>query len=173
MSASKTSIEFEKIFLPHLNAAYNLARLLLRDRIDAEDVVQESYLRAMRAFAGFRGDSARPWLLAIVRNTAFSWLRANRARGNHAEFNDEFHGSTMSTPEAESLGTERSRAISRCVEALPTDYREAIVLREMEELSYSEIAVITGVPKGTVMSRLSRARARLAECLKNSRTESK
>src|SRR5215472_7107448 len=99
MSASRTSVEFEKIFLPHLNAAYNLARLLLHDRTNAEDVVQESYLRALRAFTGFRGDSARPWLLAIVRNTAFSWLRANRARGNHAEFNDEFHGSTMSTPE--------------------------------------------------------------------------
>jgi RNA polymerase sigma-70 factor (ECF subfamily) len=85
MSASRTSVEFEKIFLPHLNAAYNLARLLLRDRGDAEDVVQESYLKAMRAFAGFRGDSARPWLLTIVRNTAFSWLRANRSRGDHAE----------------------------------------------------------------------------------------
>lgn len=172
MSASKTSVEFEKIFLPHLNAAYNLARLLLRDRNDAEDVVQESYLKAMRAFAGFRGDSARPWLLTIVRNTAFSWLRANRSRGDHAEYNDAIHGSTMSTPEVESLGNERSRAINQCVEALPADYREAIVLREMEELSYSEIAEITGVPQGTVMSRLSRARARLAECLK-SRTESK
>ena len=171
MSVSRTSVEFEKIFLPHLNAAYNLARLLLRDRSDAEDVVQESYLKAMRAFAGFRGDSARPWLLSIVRNTAFSWLRANRSRGDHAEYNDAIHGSTMSTPEVESLGNERTRAINQCVEALPADYREAIVLREMEELSYSEIAEITGVPQGTVMSRLSRARARLAACLKNSQTE--
>ena len=171
--AAESRIEFEKIFLPHLNAAYNLARLLLRDRDDAEDVVQESYLKAMRGFAGFRGDSARPWLLTIVRNTAFSWLRANRARGDHAEYNDSIHGSTMSTPEVESLGNERSRQINQCVEALPADYREAIVLREMEELSYSEIAEITGVPQGTVMSRLSRARARLAECLKNRRMESK
>jgi RNA polymerase sigma-70 factor (ECF subfamily) len=173
MSASKTSVEFEKIFLPHLNAAYNLARLLLRDPGDAEDVVQESYLKAMRAFSGFRGDSARPWLLTIVRNTAFTWLRANRSRGDHAEYNDEIHGSTASTPEVESLDKERSRAIGDCVEALPPDYREAIVLREMEELSYSEIAKITGVPQGTVMSRLSRARARLAECLQSNRTESK
>jgi RNA polymerase sigma-70 factor (ECF subfamily) len=173
MSVSTTSAEFEKLFLPHLNAAYNLARLLLRDAGEAEDVVQESYLKAMRAFAGFRGDSARPWLLTIVRNTALSWLRANRSRGDHAEYNDEIHGRSISTPEVESLGKERSRAISQCVEALPAEYREAIVLREMEELSYSEIAEITGAPQGTVMSRLSRARARLAECLKNRRMESK
>jgi RNA polymerase sigma-70 factor (ECF subfamily) len=167
MSISKTSVEFEKLFLPHLDAAYNLARLLLRDAQDAEDVVQESYLKALRAFSGFRGESARPWLLAIVRNSAFTWLRMNRSRGDHAEYHEEIHVSGGMTPEAESLGKERSRAIGRCVEQLPPDFREAIVLREMEELSYNEIAEITSVPRGTVMSRLSRARARLLECLKN------
>ncbi len=140
MSASKTSVEFEKIFLPHLNAAYNLARLLLRDRNDAEDVVQESYLKAMRAFAGFRGDSARPWLLTIVRNTAFSWLRANRSRGDHAEYNDAIHGGTMSTPEVESLGNERSRAIgSMCGGAASQIIGRRSCCRRVEELSYSEI----------------------------------
>lgn len=167
MSMSKTSVEFERVFLPHLDAAYNLARLLLRDAQDAEDVVQESYLRALRAFATFRGESGRPWLLAIVRNTAFTWLRANRARTDHTQYREEIHVSGGITPEAETLGKERSRAIEQCVEQLPWDFREAIVLREMEQLSYSEIAEITGVPRGTVMSRLSRARARLSDCLKD------
>ena len=167
MSISKTSVEFEKLFLPQLDAAYNLARLLLRDAQDAEDVVQESYLKALRAFSGFQGESGRPWLLTIVRNTAFTWLRMNRSRGDHAEYHEEIHVSGGMTPEAESLGKERSRAVGRCVEQLPPDFREGIVLREMEELSYNEIAEITSVPRGTVMSRLSRARARLLECLKN------
>jgi len=166
MSLSKTRVEFENLFLPHLDAAYNLARLLMRDAQDAEDVVQEAYLKALRAFAGFRGEGGRPWLLAIVRNTAFTWLRVNRSRGDHYEYNDETRMSCGFTPESESLRKERSGAVARCVEQLPPDFREAIVLREMEELSYNEIAEITGVPRGTVMSRLSRARARLSECLK-------
>jgi len=167
MLRSDTSVEFEKVFLPHLDAAYNLARLLMRDPQDAEDVVQESYLKALRAFSTFRGESGRPWLLTIVRNTAFTWLRVNRSRGDHAEYHEEIHVSEGPTPEAESLGKERARAVEHCVEQLPPDFREAIVLREMEELSYNEIAEITGVPRGTVMSRLSRARARLSDCLKS------
>lgn len=167
---SKTSVEFEKLFLPHLDAAYNLARLLMRDAQDAEDVVQESYLKALRAFSSFRGESGRPWLLTIVRNTAFTWLRVNRSRWDHAEYHEEIHASGGSTPEAESMEKERSRAVEHCVGQLPSDFREAIVLREMEELSYNEIAEITGVPRGTVMSRLSRARARLSECLKDTLT---
>ncbi len=155
MSISKTSLEFEKLFLPHLDPAYNLARLLLRDAQDAEDVVQEAYLKALRAFSGFHGESGRPW------------LRANRSRGDHAEYHEEIHVSGGATPEAESLGKERSQAIGHCVEQLPPDFREAIVLREMEDPSYNEIAEITGVPRGAVMSRLSRARARLSECLKS------
>jgi RNA polymerase sigma factor (sigma-70 family) len=168
MSTANTRTEFESLFLPHLDAAYNLARLLTHNAHDAEDVVQESYLKAWRAFPSFRGESSRPWFLTIVRNTSFTWLRDNRSRADQAEYHEELHVSGGPTPEAESLGQERARAVERCVQQLPSDFREAIVLREMEELSYQEIAEITGVPRGTVMSRLSRARARLAECLKNS-----
>jgi RNA polymerase sigma factor (sigma-70 family) len=160
--------EFESLFLPHLDAAYNLARLLTRNEHDAEDVVQEAYLRSLRAFASFRGGASRPWFLTIVRNTSFTWLRDNRSRADRAEYHEELHVSGGATPEAESLGNERARAVERCVRELPADFREAIVLREMEELSYQEIAEITGVPRGTVMSRLSRGRARLAGCLRNS-----
>ena len=166
--AANTRAEFESLFLPHLDAAYNLARLLTRNAQDAEDVVQESYLKALRAFPGFRGEASRPWILTIVRNTSFTLLRDNRSRADNAEFREDLHVSGGPTPEAESLGHERAGAVRRCVQQLPSDFREAIVLREMEELSYQEIAEITGVPRGTVMSRLSRARARLAECLKDS-----
>jgi RNA polymerase sigma-70 factor (ECF subfamily) len=172
MSAAKTRAEFENRFLPHLDAAYNLARLLTRNAHDAEDVVQESYLRAWRAFSNFRGQDSRPWILTIVRNTSFTWLRDSRLRADHAEYHEGLHVSGAATPEAESLGRERARAVERCIEELPSDFREAIVLREMEELPYQEIAEITGVPPGTVMSRLSRARARLAECFKHSAIQS-
>ena len=168
MSTTTVYGRFESLFLPHLDAAYNLARLLTRNAQDAEDVVQESYLRALRAFPGFRGDAGRPRFLTIVRNTSLTWLRDNRLRADSDEYNDEFHVSGAPTPEAESLEQERALCVKRCVEQLPPDFREAIVLREMEELSYQEIAKITGVPRGTVMSRLSRARARLSQCLKNS-----
>jgi RNA polymerase sigma factor (sigma-70 family) len=168
MSTANTRADFEKLFLPHLDAAYNLARLLTRNAHDAEDVVQESYLRAWRAFSSFRGEASRPWLLTIVRNASFTWLRDNRSRADHTEYYEELHVSGGVTPEAESLGHERAQAVERCVQELPADFREAIVLREMEELSYQEIAQIMGVPRGTVMSRLSRARARLAECLRHS-----
>jgi RNA polymerase sigma-70 factor (ECF subfamily) len=164
MSTTNTHADFEQLFLPHLDAAYNLARLLTRNAHDAEDVAQESYLRAFRAFSSFRGEASRPWLLTIVRNTSFTWLRDNRLRADQTEYHEDLHVSGGPTPEAESLRHERARFVQQ----LPTDFREAIVLREMEELSYQEIAEITGAPRGTVMSRLSRARARLAECLKNS-----
>jgi RNA polymerase sigma factor (sigma-70 family) len=167
-SERDAAAEFESLFLPHLDAAYNLARLLTRNEHDAEDVVQEAYLRSLRAFASFRGGASRPWFLTIVRNTSFTWLRDNRSRADRAEYHEELHVSGGATPEAESLGNERARAVERCVRELPADFREAIVLREMEELSYQEIAEITGVPRGTVMSRLSRGRARLAGCLRNS-----
>ncbi len=165
--AGVRTAEFERIFLPHLDAAYNLARVLLRDAQDAEDVVQEAYLKALRAFSTFRGEAGKPWFLTIVRNTSFTWLRDNRARFDRAEFNEEVHASRGDTPEAQSLEGERARAVAGCIEQLPSDFREAIVLREFEELSYREISEITGVPTGTVMSRLSRARVRLAACLES------
>jgi RNA polymerase sigma factor (sigma-70 family) len=167
--STDSGVAFEELFLPHMDAAYNLARLLTGNAHDAEDVVQESYLKAFRAFPRFHGNAGRPWLLTIVRNTAFSWLRDNRGRADGAEYHEELHVSGGPTPEAESLGRERARALGHCVEQLSGDFREVIVLREMEELSYQEIAEIIGVPPGTVMSRLSRARARLADCLRNSR----
>jgi RNA polymerase sigma-70 factor (ECF subfamily) len=168
MSASNGSADFERLFLPHLDAAFNLARLLVRNPQDAEDVVQESYLRALRAFKGFHGETGRPWFLTIVRNTSFTWLRDNRGRAERADYSEDLYVSSGPTPELESIGRERARGVELCVQQLPSDYREVIVLREMEELSYKEIAEITGVPAGTVMSRLSRARARLAECLRDS-----
>jgi RNA polymerase sigma-70 factor (ECF subfamily) len=167
-SARDFRAEFESLFLPHLDAASNLARLLTRNAHDAEDVVQESYLKAWRAFSSFSGEASRPWILTIVRNTSFTWLRDKRSHAGHAEYHEELHVSSGATPEADSLGNERARAVERCVQELPADFREAIVLREVEDLSYQEIAEITGVPQGTVRSRLSRARARLAESLRNS-----
>jgi RNA polymerase sigma-70 factor (ECF subfamily) len=164
--SAQTGSEFERTFLPHLDAAYNLARLLTRNAPDAEDMVQEAYLRALRGFKGFRGGTAaRPWLLKIVRNTCYTWLRDNGGRAGMAEFDERLYVVTGSTPETESSGRERAKAVENCIEQLPVDFREAIVLREMEQLSYDEIAGITGVPTGTVMSRLSRARARLSKCL--------
>jgi RNA polymerase sigma-70 factor (ECF subfamily) len=165
MSAG-TASEFEQTFLPHLDAAYNLARLLMRNASDAEDLVQEAYLRALRGFEGFRGTAARPWLLKIVRNTCYTWMRDNRSRLDVAEFDERVHVVPGSTPETQSLGRERAQAVKSCIEQLPLDFREGIILREMEQLSYEQIAEITGVPPGTVMSRLSRARARLSKCLK-------
>lgn len=165
-NSARVESEFERIFLPHLDAAWNLARMLLRNQQDAEDVVQESYLRALRSFPGFRGESSRSWLLAIVRNTCFTWLRNNRDRADQAEFREEIHAVAAATPETQSLSRERTNAVSRCIEQLPADFREAIILRELQQMSYREIAEITGVPSGTVMSRLARARSRLASCLK-------
>jgi len=167
MPGTKTAAEFEQLFLPHLDAAYSLACLLMRSRQDAEDVVQESYLRALRAFSGFRGEATRAWLLTIVRNTCFTWLSNNRSRANDPEYDEGLHESSSPTPEAASIEKERAQAVGRCIERLPLEFREAIVLREMEDLSYSEIAKITGVPPGTVMSRLARARVRLARCLQS------
>jgi len=165
-SSERIEAEFERIFLPHLDAAWNLARLLMRNPQDAEDAVQEAYLKALRSFSGFRGESSRSWLLAIVRNTCFTWMRNNRERADQAEFREEIHAVPAATPETQSLSRERSDAVTRCIAQLPADFREAIVLRELEQMSYREIAEITGVPSGTVMSRLARARSRLASCLR-------
>jgi RNA polymerase sigma-70 factor, ECF subfamily len=165
---------FEQQALPHLDAAYSLAFWLMRDRADAEDVVQDAYVRALRGFAGFRGEAIRPWLLAIVRNVAWRALAVRRrstnnvipieaAFGRAGEPDSEPLGIASDEPSAETKLIEAGdRALlHRALDAVTPLFREVLVLREIEDLSYAEIATILGVPQGTVMSRLSRARAEL------------
>jgi RNA polymerase sigma-70 factor (ECF subfamily) len=161
---------FEQAVLPHLDAAYNLARRLTRNQQDAEDAVQDAYLRAYRFFPSYRGGDARPWLMKIVRNTCYTWLRANRPLQEAAEFDENLFppASPAQNPEESALETSNSALLQKALEQLPPKSREVIVLREIEELSYRQIAEIMGVPPGTVMSSLSRARARLRELLVSS-----
>ena len=163
MSASP----FEQVVLPHLNAAYNLARWLTRDEHDAEDVVQDAFVRALRFFDGFRGDDARAWLLAIVRNTSYDYLRRHRPDEVTEPFDEEFHSSTEDgqTPEALLLRRADQVMVRRAVEMLPLTWREMIILREFEGLSYKQIADVAGIKIGTVMSRLARARGQLQQLL--------
>ncbi len=151
-----------KLLLPHLDSAYNLARWLVRSGADAEDVVQEAYLRAFQYAGGFRGGDARAWLLRIVRHASYSWLRKTRAYEPVAQFDEEIHTSDigMSNPEQLLLQNADGRLVERALSELPVRFREILVLRELEGLSYKEIADVMGVPMGTVMSTLSRARDR-------------
>jgi len=151
---------FQANLLPYLDAAYNLARYLLHDVHEAEDAVQESCLRAIRHFEGFRGTDGRAWLLRIVRNTCFTWLRLRRGGGSLAEFDESLH-----TPEDEASGpaadlarTVAAESVREGLARLPPVFREVIVLRELEGLSYKEIAQVVAIPIGTVMSRLARGR---------------
>jgi RNA polymerase sigma-70 factor (ECF subfamily) len=165
MSYSDEQLElFEQTIIPHLNAAYNLARWLTRNQHDAEDLVQEAYLRAFRFFDGFHGGDGRAWLLSVVRNTCLTWL--SKKTGD-VEFNEQVHGGANLPPDAENAMIRNSRidSLRDCVETLPVEYREIIVLRELEELSYRQISETAGVPIGTVMSRLSRGRERLLDCM--------
>jgi RNA polymerase sigma-70 factor (ECF subfamily) len=155
---------FEQAVLPHLGAAYNLARWLTRNAHDADDVVQEAYLRAYQFFESFHGGDGRAWLLRIVRNTCYTWLERNRRREPQLPLEETPH-STGSAPEAALQAEEDRELLRRALTQLPDEFREAIVLRELEGLSYKEIAAITGVPMGTVMSRLARARERLQQRL--------
>ena len=165
---------FERLTLPHLNDAYNLARWLTRDGQDADDVVQEAFLRAFRYFDGFRGEEARPWLLSIVRRVAYDWLERNRpssvVRLDEAFRDGEAEPSAALVappidPEASLMKAVEVRELNRAIEALPTQFREVIVLRELNELSYKEIADVIASPVGTVMSRLARGRAMLQQAL--------
>jgi RNA polymerase sigma-70 factor, ECF subfamily len=159
--------EFETAILPHLDAAYSLARFLLRNDQDAEDVVQDASLRAFRFFDSFRGQNSRAWFLRIVRNTAFTALKRNRGHEEDVLFDEELHTPENPDPEVASrLDQVHDRETVRAaIEQLRSEFREVITLRELEECSYKEIADIMAVPVGTVMSRLARARAQLAEIL--------
>src|SRR4051812_12812343 len=154
--------------LPHLAAAYSLARYWTRNEQDAEDIVQDAYLKAFRHFSGYRGDgdaAARAWLLTIVRNSAHSSRRRSRVDENTVEFDDAEHSLAVDSPTADWQRQDAKDSVARALDRLPPESREVILLRELQGLSYKEISNITGVPVGTVMSRLSRARARLQEAL--------
>jgi RNA polymerase sigma factor (sigma-70 family) len=157
---------FEEHVLPHLDAAYNLARWLTRNEHDAEDIVQESYMRAYKFFDSFRMGNARPWLLKIVRNTSYTWLQQNRPRDLTANIDDSLDiESKEPSPEAQLLRTDDAGRVRQALEDLPVEFREVMIMRELEELSYKEIAEVTATPVGTVMSRLARGRKRLQQSL--------
>ena len=159
---------FEQIVLPHLDAAYNLARWLTRNDQDAQDVAQEAYLRAFRFFEGYQGGNIKAWLLTIVRNTCYTWLQQNRPPEPADVFDEEIHGAEASgipDPEVQALAGAGRETLRRALEELPDVFREALVLREIEGMSYKEIADVSAVSIGTVMSRLARARTRLRQSL--------
>src|SRR6202451_1666304 len=164
---------FEEVVLPHLDAAYNLARWLVRNPHDAEDIVQEAYLRAFKFFGGYQGGDARAWVLKIVRNTSYSFLEKNRPAELAEEFDEKVHTDVVEPPGAEAalLQSADSRMLREALDELPVNFREVIVLRELEGMSYKEIAEVTGVPMGTVMSGLARARAQLRERLLHARAK--
>jgi RNA polymerase sigma-70 factor (ECF subfamily) len=160
---------FEQFALPHLDAAYNLARWLTRNDHDAEDAVQEAYLRAFKYFGGFAGANGRAWILAIVRHACYDLLNRNR-RPDSAPLDDaaepadaaaDYVAAAAEDPESLLLRAADGRMVNELVAALPTGFREVIVLRELEDLSYREIADVVGIPVGTVMSRIARGRALL------------
>jgi RNA polymerase sigma-70 factor (ECF subfamily) len=168
---SDTDNRFEAEVLPCLDAAYSLARWLVRDEHAAEDVVQDAYLRALRYYGSFRGGDARPWLLGIVRNCCYSWF-AQQKRSREVECDaEDADGPSLDsqhraeTPETLLLQKLERAQVSAAISRLPVPLREALVLREMEELSYEDIARVLDIPKGTVMSRLSRARRMLYDDL--------
>ncbi len=163
----------EQMLLQHLGAAFNLARWLTRNDHDAEDLVQEAYLRAMKSLGGFRGTDGRAWLLMIVRNCCYTWLERQRSGGKVTAFDDEIHGALAgnSTPETLLVCEEERHSVRQAVEALPEALREVVVLRDLEGLSYKEISAIAQIPMGTVMSRLSRAREELHRWLSSRMTK--
>jgi len=162
-----SAVRFEEIALPHLPAAYNLARWLVRNDQDAEDVVQEAYLRAFKFFAGYRGGEGRTWLLTIVRNTCYTWLQRNRARELMDSIDDAPEDVTaeFANPESRLLQDADAQMVRAALAELPLEFREVTVMRELEGLSYKEIATIADLPVGTVMSRLARGRKRLHSLL--------
>jgi RNA polymerase sigma factor (sigma-70 family) len=183
MVAAQNRVEhFRRMVMPHLDGAYNLARWLCRNDHDAEDIVQEACLRAFKYFDSFHGDNARAWLLSIVRNATWTWIQENRRHELSTSFDDELHSSQDgasvtilhpdNNPETILARQDDRGLVNQALEALPIEFREALVLRELEEMSYKEIAEVAGVPMGTVMSRLARGRRLLGEQLQRLAKES-
>jgi len=160
-------ISFEAMMLPHLDAAHNLAKWLLRNEQDAQDVVQEAFLRAFKSFGGFHGSNGRAWLLTIVRNTSYTLLKKNRVAEFTTPFDEEIHGSGQESVSPATIleHSEDAELIREAMDELPAEFREILVLRHLEGLSYKEIADIAQLAPGTVMSRLARARGKLKESL--------
>jgi len=175
MIDSTKRARFQSLMLPHLNAAFNMARWLTRNPQDAEDVVQEAYLRALKFFDSLHGEDARAWLLAIVRNTFYTWYREHHAQNEDMLFDEELHSPaiiasdafqpTDDNPETLLMRKDSEQRLQQALFALPLEFREVMVLRELEDLSYKQISAIVGIPIGTVMSRLGRGRKLLARIL--------
>ncbi len=160
-------MSFEAVMLPHLDAAHNLAKWLLRNEQDAQDVVQEAFLRAFKSFGGFNGSNGRAWLLTIVRNTSYTLLKKSRVSALTTPFDEEIHasGDESMSPATILEHSEDAELIRQAMDELPVEFREILTLRHQEDLSYKEIANIAQISPGTVMSRLARARAKLKECV--------
>lgn len=162
------SRDFEQDALPHLNSAYNLARWLTRNDQNAEDIVQEAYLRAFKFYDGFRGGDARPWLLTIVRNVYYTWAQQNPV-GRLVDFDEDLASvdPCLANPEEVLIQNSSGVLLRRALETLPARSREVLILRELDGMSYKQISSVVGVPTGTIMSRLSRARASLRQSVVN------
>jgi RNA polymerase sigma-70 factor (ECF subfamily) len=175
MHSSIKQKRFHEMVLPHLDSAFNLARWLTRSSQEAEEIVQEAYLRAFKYFDGFHGDDGRAWLLGIVRKTFYSWYQQNKPGSQSIQFEEELHSvkgtddsvanHADNNPESLLIQKDCQRQMRLALETLSLEYREVMVLRELEDLSYKQIAGITGIPLGTVMSRLGRGRKQLAAIL--------
>ena len=160
-------MSFEALMLPHVDAAHNLARWLLRNEQDAQDVVQEAYLRAFNSFGGFRGSNGRAWLLTIVRNTSYTLLKKNKAVDLTTTFDEDIHATASESvsPAAILEHAEDAELVKNAMDELPAEFREILTLRHQESLSYNQIGEMLKIPIGTVMSRLARARRKLKEYL--------
>ena len=164
MTETEQNRRFQALVLPHLNAAFNLARWLARNDQDAEDVVQEACLRAYKFFDSFQGQGGRVWLLSIVRNAFYSWLEQGRRQGSSTPFDEEAHSMESglepldNNPESILSRADDARCVNQALARLPLEFREVVVLRDLQDLSYKEIAEVAAIPIGTVMSRLARGR---------------
>ncbi|MBV9873539.1 MAG: sigma-70 family RNA polymerase sigma factor [Verrucomicrobia bacterium] len=162
---------FEELVLPHLDAAYRLARLLVKRDEDAQDIVQDAYIKALKGFEKFRGGNARAWILMIVRNTAYTWLKRHQADKNVIPFDEAVHQPPTEEVLPESSHEERLRQFREALAKLPVEFREILVLRDIEGWSYKQLASALKLPAGTVMSRLNRARQHLREELAKVQTK--